>query len=481
MRLIGIDAGTTSISGVLLNSVTAELEALVSEEHQARIPSDYTEEDLQDPERIVGTALGIVSTLVRTAKEKQNAGGPGGDVGAISVTGQVHGIVYVDDTGRHVSPLYTWQDTRGRLDNGLDGTGGSWSRWASGAAGSYVPPGYGFLTHRINEFEHKVPGEAAFLTTILGYLSMRLSGSKIPRLDATDAHSLGCFDLPSGTFDVAALDRLGISKDVLPVVTPSRETIGTTREGIPIFPAVGDNQASCIGAIRSFDSSYLVGIGTSAQISVYSRDGADTLRDRSTGRYTGWLGPLELRPFPGGGTLISGASIAGGSSYKLLEQLFRNICITYGGKDPGNIFQKMNSIPYDSLQDAQKLTVETQFLGTRQNPDARGRISGIGKSNLTPDYLVEGFLRGIVGELKGFFQELPRELRNQYTNIVGVGNALRRNPLLKRILQDELGLSVLHPVNKEEAAVGAAIIAGVGAGVYENYTSEKRPVPYEDG
>ncbi len=479
MRLIGIDAGTTSISGVLLNSETGEIEVLFSEEHQARLASDNPDEDIQDPELIFQTVQRILSALSEAAAEKMEAGVPGGPISAISITGQVHGILYVDNHGRHVSPLYTWQDTRGGSGARGDSDGHSWSDWASGVAGYAIPPGYGLLTHLVNTYEKKVPSEMVFLTTILGYLSMRLSGSQTPYLDATDAHSLGCFHLSSNTFDMNALNQLGISREILPTVVPSSRALGRTADGVTIFPGIGDNQAGCIGSVREFGTSCLIGIGTSAQISMYSGKSADYFLDSSTGGFTGWLGPLELRPFPGGGTLISGASIAGGSSYKLLEQLIREICTKYCGTDPGNIMDSMNSIPYDSLNNHQKLSVKTQFLGTRQNPSARGQISGIGKTNFTHDYLVEGFLRGIVTELKGFFRELPADIRSQYTDIVGVGNALRRNPLLRRILQDEFGLALRHPSNKEEAALGAAIVAGVGANAFESYTANSRPIVYK--
>ena len=480
MRLIGIDAGTTSISGILLNSETSEVEALISEEHQARVSSDYPEEDIQDPERIFQTVNRILSALYKATGEKSDAKVSGDPVQAISITGQVHGILYVDKHGQHVSPLYTWQDTRGSRRKDDDSTGTSWSDWAGIVAGYAVPPGYGLLTHLINQYEEKVPSETVYFTSILGYLSMRLSGSHVPYLDATDAHSLGCFNLTDNSFDFSAVDRLGISREILPTVVPSGVAIGRTAKGATIFPGVGDNQASCIGSVREFDTSYLVGIGTSAQISVYSEKSPIHFPDSSIGKFTGWLGSLELRPFPGGGTLIAGASITGGSSYRLLEQLIREICTKYCGTAPGNILEAMNSITYDSLDVGLRLSVDTQFLGTRQNPGTRGRISGIGKTNFTHDYLVEGFLRGIVRELEGFFRELPPNLRNQYTDIIGVGNALRRNPLLRRILQDEFGLSLRHPAHKEEAAVGAAIVAGVGANAFESYTANSRPIAYED-
>lgn len=100
--------------------------------------------------------------------------------------------------------------------------------------------------------------------------------------------------------------------------------------------------------------------------------------------------------------------------------------------------------------------------------------------NLTHDYLVEGFLHGIVYELCQFWSELPLRLQEQMQSIVGVGNGLRRNPLLRRILEEEFGMPLAVPVATEEAALGAAIIAGVGIGSYSDYLSHDRPIVYEN-
>lgn len=479
MRLIGIDAGTTSVSGVLLNTKTGQVEETLSIEHEATLPAESPEMDIQDPQKILDSIESTKDTLLQKAELLAPKGDPVEGVRGISLTGQVHGILYINKDGHHVSPLYTWQDTRGRQAMPAE-TGGkseSWSEWASRESGQRLPPGYGFLTHLINRHQGRVPAEAVGMTSILGYLSMRLTGSRRPVLETTDAHSLGLYHLQERHFDQAALETFGIPRAFVPEIVAAGTILGSTAEGMELFAAVGDNQAGYVGAVKQPMEQRLISIGTSAQLSVHSSQSPGT-GDRGEDEY-GWKGHLEIRPFPGGEFLLAGASISGGSSYRLLEGFFREICRTYAGTDPGSLLDQMNAIPYDDLEDTLKLDVSTRFLGTRRDPTVRGSIRGIGKSNLTPNYLVEGFLRGIVGELETYFNDLPPELRKSSRQIIGVGNALRRNPLLGRILQEELNLPLQLPEQREEAALGAAIIAGVGSGAYESYTSSDRPIPYE--
>ncbi len=479
MRLIGIDTGTTSISGVLLNTTTGRVEDLVSIEHGAALPADNSEMDVQDPGKIFDSVESIEARLVQKAAILAERDGGEKHIRGISVTGQVHGILYIDAEGHHISPLYTWQDTRGRCLMPAGGTSGSerWTDWASRASGHLLPPGYGFLTHLINRYEDRVPADAVGITTILGYISMQLAETRRSALETTDAHSLGLYDLQKHRFDQDALANLNIAPELAPEVVPAGTILGTTREGINVYAAVGDNQAGYVGAVQEPEGEPLVSIGTSAQLSVYSQDLPDPAQQ--TGANYGWQGQLEIRPFPGGDFLYAGASITGGSSYRLLETLFREICRKHTGSDPGSILEQMNAIAYDELQESLKLNVSTQFLGTRLDPSKRGSIRNISRANFTHDYLVEGFLRGIATELKAYFNDLPAHLRESGQQMIGVGNAVRRNPLLRRILERELGLPMRSPEYREEAALGAAIIAGVGAGAYESYTSSDRPVSYE--
>lgn len=451
MVYLGLDAGTTSVCGVAIDGETEVSLQTFSKEHNAALPGRTAEEDIQDPERIWAVTKDIIAALVRTVSGKR---GGTGHIGGLCVTGQVHGILYTDSGGRAVSPFYTWQDRRGRLY--VPGEDRDWVSWIREKSGRIVPAGYGMLTHLVNKAEGKVPAAAVSLSTILDYLGMRLAGNTRPFIDPTNAHSLGLYDLQRRSFAKEALKEAGIDSRLLPEIVPVGTLIGTSADGIPIYTAVGDNQAGFAGAVADRESAILLNIGTSAQISVYTGAGKWA---GEKGTIPPWVNGLEVRPYLHDDFIFTGASLAGGSAYRLLEQLFRDVCMTFCGSDPGNLLQKMNELDLPEIDEADRLRVLTHFYGTREDWTASGIIENIGKSNLKPGYLIDGFLRGIVEELYQFYGWLPAEIRGRLNLIEGVGNSLRRNSQLKNIIRERFQLPVRISKTGEEAAYGAARIA----------------------
>ena len=103
MKAIGIDIGTTSICGILLDCTSGEILKSVTKNSDAFINTQNEWEKIQDTEKIISIALSITDELICD------------DTAVIGITGQMHGIVYFDEKGTAISPLYTWQDTRGNL------------------------------------------------------------------------------------------------------------------------------------------------------------------------------------------------------------------------------------------------------------------------------------------------------------------------------------------------------------------------------
>lgn len=103
VKYIGLDIGTTSISGLVYDLEQRTVLHTISDEG-GNTPTGSAEwERLQDPERILLQVEDILEQLVSWEP----------DVSGIGLTGQMHGILYINRNGQHVSPLYTWQDGRG--------------------------------------------------------------------------------------------------------------------------------------------------------------------------------------------------------------------------------------------------------------------------------------------------------------------------------------------------------------------------------
>lgn len=124
------------------------------------------------------------------------------------------------------------------------------------------------------------------------------------------------------------------------------------------------------------------------------------------------------------------------------------------GKSYADLYDKMSA---SATSRTDGMAVRTTFEGTRRDSALRGQISEIDLRNLSPDRLTTAFMMGICQELKDYYDFLPESVKKGRTAITGSGNALRKNPLLQKILSETFGLPVVLTSHEEEAALGAAI------------------------
>ncbi len=443
MYYIGIDIGTTSICGVRYNSEACNG---CSEENSDEVslktitlPNDSTisgnnyDERLQDPQRIYEIVVGILDNLLQDGKE----------VMGIGVTGQMHGMLYTDATGNAVSPLVTWQDGRGnRKINDTE----TYAEAMTRITGYPVATGFGLLTHYYNSLNNLVPHGASRISTIMDYVVMKLTNGSVPVIDSSNAASLGVFDKTELRFDAEALGKLNIDTRLLPVVASGKTAVGYYKN-IPVFPAIGDNQAAFIGSVADREEAVHVTVGTSSQISVYSPQYIE-------------LPELDTRPLPGGGYIIVGAELCGGYSLTLLKNFFSEVLKHISGDTPTDdeIYACMATMPRGGEA---PLTVDTRFDGTRQDPAKRGGISGISSTNFLPGNLVEGFLSGISIALYDYYKLLPASIRENKKMIVASGNGLRKNLRLREVFEETFSLPMTLSDCREEAAYGAARYASL--------------------
>lgn len=432
MYFVGIDIGTSSISGVAYSEEGEKIES-VTIPNNAVFKSAYDWEKTQDPARILDIVTSIISDFSSKCKVIQGIG----------ITGQMHGILYVDHNGQAISPLYTWQDRRAnrRFESGM-----TYAEHLSGMTGYPVASGYGLATHFYNQQNGLVPVGVHKICTIMDYAVMRLVGRTVPLTDYSNGAGLGLFDVQHRCFDQVALQQAGLDGTILPELAESTDVCGYY-QGIPVYMAIGDNQAAFWGSVRNLHQSIHITVGTGSQLSVYSHN------------YLKIPG-IDTRPFPGGGYMLVGAALSGGQAFAMLKDFFEETVAKFSNVPAGgqDFYRIMTTIPYDG--DIIDLPiVETLFDGTRSSPGKRGKIENISSSNFTPDNLIIGFLKGICRELRQFYQDFPEEIRQGKSVLVGSGNALKMNPLLCRVVEEAFQTRLSFPPVDEEAAFGACLNA----------------------
>ena len=422
MVSLGLDIGTTTVSAVVWDENAGVRESL-TKEHHAFLPRQENWARVQDAEKLLSLAVSLAEELLKRHP----------DCRCIGLTGQQHGIVYLDGDGRVCSPLYTWQDGRG---GAADETGKSACDLIREKTGRTVPPGYGAATH-LYELRHGlVPREAVTFCTIQDAAALLLSGRSTPAVDASDGASFGLFDVKNGRFDKEAILSCGMEPDFFPPISGGEE-LGRGLFGLPVFPAIGDNQASFFG---SAGSGLAVNVGTGGQLSVF------------TPEYREAEG-LETRPFPGGGYLMVGASLCGGRAYAMLEGFFAETVRVVTGQDVRcyDAMEKLGALPLDDLPHA-----ETTFQGTRWEPEKKGSLTSLTEENFTPAHFVQAIVRGMAAEFGELYRRALASGIPAPLSFTGSGNGLRKNKLLQTALQEELGLTLRLSTDREEAACGAA-------------------------
>lgn len=426
-----IDIGTTTISAVVLDITgRCQIESFNLANDSTIIHNESAHE--QDPARI----LEIASELADMMFEKYP------NISCLGFTGQMHGILYVNSDGIAVSPLFTWQDGRGNL---VSDTGKSYCNDITDLTGRAVSTGFGLVTHYCNVKNGKYIDTSLKICSIMDYLAMRFTGNCEPIVHPSVAASFGLFDLSKRDFDREAFGKLDVCEDVLPKLALDDKPIGRYR-GVPVSAAIGDNQASVFGSVRDEADSVLVNYGTGSQISLITEK-------------TDAKAPLEVRPYLFGKNLICGCALCGGSAYAILEGFFRSYASACGLENLSQ-YKVMDLLAEKAYDEGKEpLDVSTLFKGTRQNPAERGGIYGVGEENFTPDRLILGTICGMVNELHGMYLEANEEKRV----LVASGNAVQKGRVLRAVLCDKFATKPNLPLNKEEAATGAAMYASLCA------------------
>lgn len=443
MNILGIDIGTTTITCLLLNTDKKSVIKSCTLKNDSFIAGEAFER-LQDPQTIINTVKAAVKEVCADASPD-----------AVGVTGQMHGILYLDKDNTPCSPLMIWQDERG---NEIYKDTKTYAEYLTEATGIKAATGFGLTTHFYNIKNNKVPQNAVSLSTIHDYLVSVLTNEKVVT-HSSDAASLGFFDLEKLCFDENALKLVGIDKDFLPKVVTDTSIAGKTNcdflpVGIPVSVAIGDNQASFLGSVAEPQKSVLVNVGTGSQVSFVTKSAAAP----SCG---------EIRPLTDGEYLFVGSSLCGGRAYAILKNFFSLCAEMLGGSD-ADLYKKMDELSADVFNLTDELFVNCEFCGSRENPKKRGSIENIGTENFTPQKLICGVLKGVSTELKTMYSEAEMLLSFEPEKLVCSGNGLRKSEIWRNIFSRDFSIPAELPLHSEEAAIGACVFACAASGIFDN-------------
>ena len=423
MKLVaGIDSSTQSCKVVVCNADTGEVIRSGSVPHP-----DGTEVDpaswLQALESAIAAAGGI------------------DDVVGISVAGQQHGMVLLDEQGSVLRPALLWNDTRSAKaaknlisELGIQTKKDGATAWAE-LTGSVPVASFTVTKLRwVAENEPAIMKKAAAVCLPHDWLTWKLSGSTdihAITTDRSDASGTGYFSPESNSYLPEILE-LAIGKKLLTPKLVSSFDVASTTSGIPIGSGMGDNAAAAFGLGAKVGDG-IVSLGTSGVVSVVSKKPSHD----STGLVAGFAdGTGNFLPLA---CTLNGARVIDATA-KLL----------------GLSHQEFSNAALSAQRGSGGLTLLPYFEGERTPnlPDATGSLYGLTGSNLTKENVARATIEGLLCGLADALDAI-RDNGGEVKSLKLVGGAAR-NEAVQKIAPDLLGVPIELPEPNEYVAIGAA-------------------------
>ena len=415
----GIDSSTQSVKVVIRE---AETGALIRE-GRASHPD--------------GTEVDPLHWKVALDKAIEGAGGLS-DVSAVSIGGQQHGMVALDENGDVVRPALLWNDTRSAqsaatLNSELGG-----DLAIAQATGSVLVAA--FTASKVRWMADHEPDNAERTHAIAlphDWLSWQLQGGKdFSKLftDRSDASGTGYFDAVSSTYrrDILAAAIKSKREIHLPFVAAPAQFAGTTLSGIPIAPGAGDNAAAALG-IQAKPGDVVISLGTSGTaFSVSKTPTAD----------------------PSG--MVAGFADATGNYLPLVCTLNAARIFDAATRILGKTHDEVGQLALSAQPGAHGLAMLPYFEGERtpNRPSATGVFSGMTLENSNPADIARAMIEGMLAGLADAVQALI-DLGVEVKRVLIIGGAAK-NPAVGQIASALFARPVLIAPAGEYVADGAA-------------------------
>jgi len=466
---LALDLGTTSIAAAAV-SAGGQLVSHVQEPNDssvAGLPAGHAE---QDPLRIRQIACDVLRRLADALSEKPHC---------IGITGQMHGGLVLDADRQPLTNQITWQDRRASQPD-PQGTGTYldsilakcpesvlYSAGSRPAAGFLGPTLFVLTRQGGLNFDR-----AAHISCVADWISAELRDGPIAT-DPGNAQSLGVFDLEHRTWSDDMLAACHVPRRLMPEVCESGAVLGGLSTemadrtglpaGLPVCNAIGDNQAAVLGSVPAGQPAIQINVGTGGQI------------NWPVLRFTRLAG-METRYLPVGRLMLVGPGLSGGDAYAWVNRTAAKWLAAFGvERSTDEIYARMNELAAN-VSDVDVPVCDPLFRGSRWKPAARGEFHDVTFDNFSLGHVAQSVLRGIAQGMFTFYQAAGEGAPVHLDRIIGSGNGLRKNPLLVREISRRFARSVWFPAHTQEAAYGAALLAGASTGLWSDLETAGRNI-----
>lgn len=452
--LIGIDVGTSGCRSALFD-LSGNMLACESEDYQTYRPHSTWAE--QDPNDWWTAARESLTRLMRSGIVPPDA------IAAIGAGGQTNGHVLIDADGKSLGKAIIWQDRRAvaEADEVKEKLAAiDMVRFL----GTRLPIDATTIPARMLWLQRNEPEKVAKAVAMLqpkDFINFRLTGG----LATDQASCKTIIDLKQNVFHDEYFRYLGLEQRLIPTALPPHGIMGHVSaraaketgltHGIPVVAGCIDAWCNILGsgAVSPGVSSDVA--GSSEVITVFSNNGADT---------------QQLNVIPSfDGYLLNGPTQSGGDSLKWFQENFPAPVQPETGE---NGYDVLNRLALESPVGAEGLVFIPYLQGERApiwDSNARGIFLGITKKHRYQDF-VRAIFEGVGFSVRHVL-ETAEKIGSLNVSEIRISGSGAKSVLWNQLKADITGKLVRIPKVLDTGCLGAALIAGVGVGCYQNYAS----------
>ena len=445
-QLLGIDIGTSACK-ICVFDEDGKVIASAAEEYRVYYPQPgWVEQDADEWWDAV--CRGIRNVLASPGVEPSS-------LCCIGIDGQSWSAIPMDKDGNVLARTPIWMDTRAR-DICADVKRRLGEDTIFNAAGNDFLPSY--TAPKILWFRENCPEVFNKTRKILqsnSFIAYRLTG--VYSQDMSQLYGLQFFNLHTMQYDEALASELGISTDLIPPIRSCDAVIGTVtkaaaaatglKEGIPVVAGGLDAACGTLGA----------GVCRSGQTQEQGGQagGMSICTEQALAHKKLILSPHVVP----GLFLLQGGSVGGGGALKWFRS---ELC-------PGMSFDDITAEAAKVPAGAEGVVFLPYMAGERSpiwDPDAKGVFYGLSYGK-TRAHMARAVLEGVAYALEHNLR-VARETGAEAETLNAMGGAAN-SVLWTQIKADVTGKTIRVPASDTATTLGAAILAGVGCGLYKSY------------
>ena len=458
MYTLGIDIGTSSAKCVAITR-DGQVSARASQGYPLLTPRPGWAE--QDPDGWVSAVFESVRRLFSLSGIRPE------EIGGISFSGQMHGLVPLDAKGQVIRRAILWCDTRTepQCREIVETAGGRDALLKM--TNNVMLPGYtGGKILWLRQEEPDCFRKMAVFLCPKDYLRYRLTGEIC--MDVSEASGTGLFDTRNRRWCAELIQALGLSPSLFPRVLESTDPAGRVtaraaeltglKEGTPCWAGGGDAVVQSFGSGLIREGRVGTVIGTAGNVSM----GFTRYTPNPEGKLQAFCGVT-----PGAYMSFGATQTAGGALRWFRDELCRDIRDRAEAAD-ADAFDLMSGMAEQSPPGAGGIVFTPYLSGERcpwPDANARGVLYGL-SLNTTQGDMIRAVMEGIVYSLRQIV-DIYRSFTRVDSAVASGGGA--KGDLFLRMQADIFGVPVKTVSGASEGgAFGAALIAGIGAGWYHS-------------